>query len=431
VYIPVTLLLPEYYRWVLPGLPDPTFSEAAILPIAVVFLASALRLWKFSVMDLLVYGFALSIAVSEYQNAGFKDAQNLMFDTVASLILPYMLAKGLIEPNGLRVAFARRLSILIFGISVVSLYEFRFGRTPWQVILNQFFPGQGEGWITTFRYGFARVAGPYGHAILACLILVVGYRIQRWLEWNGKWEPRFAGVPWLNLSKARLITLGILAGIAMTLVRGPWLGAIAGGVVIAVSRAKHRKRAMSIVTGALVVIALPLAVWFYSYASVGRVSARSESQETAAYRKELIDKYLDIALERKALGWGRNTWPRVPGMPSIDNYYLLLALMHGLVAVSFLVAITVAAFVRLVRFELRYPATPAFRNALGFTLAAIYLGIAVTIATVYMGLTVVPVFAVLTGWSEGYLLTSRHSGQFVPQAVRQSASLFSFRRVVT
>jgi hypothetical protein len=430
VYIPVALLLPEYYRWVLPGLPDPTFSQAAILPITAIYLPSALQRWKFSFMDVLVCGFALSIAISEFQNAGFKEAQNLMFDTLASLVLPYVLAKGLIEPDGLRVAFARRFSILIFAVSVISLYEFRFGRTPWQIVLNPFFPGQAEGWITTFRYGFARVAGPYGHAILGCLILVIGYRIQRWLEWSGNWEPRFAGVPWLNVPKARLITLGIVAGIVMTLVRGPWIGAFAGGVVTAVSRAKDRKRAMLIVAGALVFVVVPVAVWSYSWASVGRAAAGSESQETAAYRKELIDKYLDIALERKALGWGRNTWPRVPGMPSIDNYYLLLALMHGLVAVSFLVAIMVTAFVRLIRFELRYPAVPASRSSLGFTLAAIYLGIAVTIATVYMGLTVIPVFAVITGWSEGYLLSSRRVGQSVPQAVLHPASLYSFRRVV-
>ncbi|MDQ1469016.1 MAG: hypothetical protein QOJ99_496, partial [Bryobacterales bacterium] len=59
------------------------------------------------------------------------------------------------------------------------------------------------------------------------------------------------------------------------------------------------------------------------------------------------------------------------------------------------------------------------RNSLGFTLAAIYVGIAVTIATVYMGLTVTPLFALLTGWSEGYLVC--------PEAPNP---LFSFRRVV-
>lgn len=40
----------------------------------------------------------------------------------------------------------------------------------------------------------ARIAGPYGHAILAGAILAVGCRLARWLEWTGGWEPRsFAG----------------------------------------------------------------------------------------------------------------------------------------------------------------------------------------------------------------------------------------------
>lgn len=429
VYLPVLLLLPEYYRWILPALPDPTFSQAAVLPITAVFLPSALRIWKFSLMDFLIFGFAMSVAVSEFENAGFKEAQNLMFDMVASVVLPYVLAKGLIEPNGLRVAFARRFVILIFAVSVISLYEFRFGRTPWQIFLNPFFPGQADGWITTFRYGFARVAGPYGHAILCGLILVIGYRIQRWLEWSNNWAPRFKFLPWLNVSKARLITIGILVGIAMTLVRGPWLGAFAGAIVAGIGRAQNRKRALLVVAASVVLVGIPAAAWFYSYASVGRLGAKTASQESAAYRKELLDKYVDVALRKSALGWGRNTWPKVPGMPSIDNYYLLLALMHGFVADGFLLAIIFGMFVRLIRFEMRKQAPPS-RNSLGFTLAAIYLGIAVTIATVYMGLTVTPIFAVLTGWSEGYLLNRHQTGTDAEHSKQLRSLRFGFRRVV-
>ena len=191
VYIPVLLLLPEYYRWSVPALPDPTFSQAAIIPVALAYLSRDLKKWRFSLMDFLIFGFAFLVGFSEYQNAGYKEAQNLMFDMIASVVLPYVVAKGIIEPKGLRFAFARRFVWLLFVVSVVSVFEFRIGMTPWQIVLNRFFPWQGEGWITTFRYGFARVAGPYGHAILAGLILVIGFRLQRWLEWSGAWEPRF------------------------------------------------------------------------------------------------------------------------------------------------------------------------------------------------------------------------------------------------
>jgi hypothetical protein len=48
VYLPVLLLIPDYFRWVLPGLPDPTFNEAAIIPIAGLFVLREARRWRFS-----------------------------------------------------------------------------------------------------------------------------------------------------------------------------------------------------------------------------------------------------------------------------------------------------------------------------------------------------------------------------------------------
>jgi hypothetical protein len=431
VYLPVLLLLPEYYRWVVPALPDPTFSQATILPIAAVFFLREFRHWRYSWNDGLVLAFAACIGYSEYINTGYKEAQNLMFDMVASVVLPYMMAKGLIEPKGMRVAFARRFAWLLFVVSVVSIFEFRMGMTPWQMVLNRFFPGQGEGWITTFRYGFARIAGPYGHAILAGLILVIGYRIQRWLEWTGNWEPRFKKLPWLKISKARVITLGIALGVAMTLVRGPWLGGFVGAILTAVGFAKKRKLALILVGSVVIAVGVPAASMFYAYASVGRANAKSDSQETAAYRLELIDKYINIALQKGTLGWGRNTWPKVDGMTSIDNYYLLLALMHGFVGDALLVLILLGTIFRLVRFEMQRP-PPRIRGAsFGFTLAGIFLAFGVTIATVYVGLTAMPVFALMTGWAEGYLLNTAPAAVGARVAVATVATpKFAFRRVV-
>ncbi len=431
VYLPVLFLLPDYYRWVLPALPDPTFNEAAILPIAGLFLWQFRRKWRFSLMDLLVLAFACAMGYSEFLNSGFADAQNLMFDQIAAFVFPYMLAKGLIEPNGLRVAFARRLVILLFAVSLVSVYEFRFGMTPWQLIFGRFFPGQGEGWVTTFRWGFARVAGPYGHSILAGLILIVGYRIQRWLEWSNLWEPRFRKLQNLNISKARLVTLGLLGGVIMTMVRGPWIGGIVGAGVTAIGRARNPKRALLFVAGILVVVGLPALAAFYSYASVGRANAKSVAQETAAYRKELIDKYVAIALEKSVWGWGTNGWPKVDGMPSIDNYYLLLALMHGLVALGLLLAMILVNLVRLLLHGIRYPSLGPPGSNLAFTLAGTYVVVLITIATVFMGTQVMPLFAVLTGWSEGYLLAAREtSPAYGASHELHLATEFSFGRVV-
>ncbi len=424
VYIPVLLLLPMYYRWVLPALPDPTFEQATILPIAAVFIFRQGWTWKFSLTDALILGFAASIGYSEYLNAGYNEAQNLIFDMVASVVLPYMLTKSLVEPRDQSIVFAKRIVLMFFAVSIVSVYEFRMGVTPWLLLFRHVYPSQGTEWVTTFRYGFARVAGPYGHAILAGLVLMVGFRLQRWLQWNGVWAQRIRYLEWTRLSKAWIITLGLACGIVMTMVRGPWLGGLAGAVIAAIGRTRHRKRALWAIALGFLVIGIPAASMLYSYASVGRAHAKTLSQETAAYRLELLDKYVSIALKHAYWGYGRNTWPRVPGAPSIDNYYLLLCLMHGLVAVGFFVVIILLMIVRLVFTDMRRPISCPLGSSLGFTLAAIYIVYAVALGTVYMGLQAIPVFAILTGWSEGYLITQSAAND------RAVAAGYSFHRVV-
>jgi hypothetical protein len=172
VYLPTMLLLPEYYRWNAPGLPDPTFGQAAAVGTAIAFFARGTPGFRFHAMDLLVYRFALAASISEYRASGYSDAQNLMFNMLTWMVLPYIFAKSLIEPAGNRVRFAKTLVVCLVIISAISVYEFRFGTTPWRMILDPFFPGQAR-WVTTFRWGFARVAGPYGHAILAGILIAI------------------------------------------------------------------------------------------------------------------------------------------------------------------------------------------------------------------------------------------------------------------
>lgn len=428
VYMPVLLLLPDYYRWVLPALPDPTFGEAALLPVAGAFILKEFKRWQYSFTDFLIVGLASWMSYSELLNAGFGDAQNLMFDMLGTIVLPYMLAKGIIEPQGLRIAFARRFVFLLAVVAVIGLYEFKFGATPWQMLLHGFFPWQGLGWVTTFRWGFARVAGPYGHAILAGTIMVMGYRIARWLEWSGAWEPRFKAFAEWPLSKARTFSLALFLGVFISMARGPWIAAIGGAVFTTVGRAKDPKRALVWVLALVLLLGTPAVAYLYSYASVGRAAARSESQETAAYRKELIDKYVSIAAQHALFGYGRNGWPRVEGMPSIDNYYLLLSLMHGVVALALLLAIMISMPVRLVLRALRSPVAYPRGSSLHFTLAGIYAVFGISIASVFMGTQVVPLFAILTGWSEGLLLSRNVAS--VGREVTAERPMFAFQRVV-
>jgi hypothetical protein len=170
---------------------------------------------------------------------------------------------------------------------------------------------------------------------------------------------------------------------------------------------------------------------FQAYVSVGRAGAKTEDQETAAYRKELMDKYTAIAQQKILLGWGRNTWPKVPGMVSIDNYYLQLTLMHGLVALSLFVAILVTMMVRLCLRGIKAGGGRSDEALLAFTLLGIFAAIAFSVATVYLGTALVPLFAVVTGWSEGFLQTPVGEASGAAQVRPVPVGAFRFARVVT
>lgn len=430
VYLPVLLMIPEYYRWRVPLLPKVTPSHAAILGVFVAALIRKELRWRPSLTDILMMGLVLAMSVSEYSNAGYKEAQNLTFDMLAWLFLPYLATKALVEPNGLRVLFAKRIVFLLFLVSIISVYEFRFGRTAFRMPFDPFFNGQGSGWVTTFRYGFARIAGPYGHAILAGVIMLIGYRIQKWLASNNHWEPHFRRFRF-KYSKARIISVGIIAGSVMTMCRGPWMGGVAAAIVYGVCRARNRKMAVRIAIVCLIVFGIPAVLAFRAYVSVGRAHAKSVNQETAAYRKELMDQYTDIAMQKSVIGWGRNTWPKVRGMESIDNYYLQLTLMHGLLALSLFLAIFVSMMIRLARFGARVSAHDPDGSSLAFTLLSIYALIAFSIATVYLGTQLMPLLAVVTGWAEGVLVTPMRQTSQLNRSVAVAAPLFRFERVVT
>jgi hypothetical protein len=414
IYLFTLFLLPGWCRFMAPGMPDPTFHEAAILPIVASAGLPLLRRWKVSFIDLLIFAFAAQIGYSEYANAGYKEAQNLLFDMIAAGVLPYMLARGFLVSAGDRVRFVKRIVVYLAILAVLFTFEFRFGLNPFRLVFDRFFPGQGDGWVTTFRYGLARTAGPFGHAILAGIVFLIGLHLQRWLENSGHWERRFARFHLAGLTKARTLTVLLFIGIAMTMVRGPQIGAVLAAAVCAIGSGPNPRKRARWVLLAILAVGIPAAIVGYKYASVGREAATDASQESAAYRKELMDKYVDIAKERSLLGWGRNGWPKVQGMPSIDNYYLLLSLMHGVTATALLALLILTLITKLLRNGMRAGQLKPVGSSLSFRLAGIYAGLAFAILTVYMGDSVIPIFFTLTGFAESYLQSGGDRTLYAP-----------------
>jgi hypothetical protein len=392
VYLFTVLVLPGWCRLNLPSIPKVSFDEAAILPVLFAWIVDRNRGWKFSWFDLLVFGLIATMGYSEYVNEGFPAMRNQSVDLILGSVVPYALGKC-IQAQGLTVRFARKFVWYLSLVFITTLYEARFAYSPYRLVF---------GWVTTFRYGMPRVAGPFGHAILAGLIFMIALSLQLWLADSGLWEARFKR-SFFGLKKATVLTAVMAGGLFLTFVRGPQIGMGLSLLLRWAGRGtKPKKRMLWLLAGALA-IGIPLGLWFSAYVSVSRSAVLSQSQESAVYRKELLDKYQASAIQHGALGWGINGWPKVNGMPSIDNYYLLLSLMHGFIASGLLLCMLLVMPFRLLRNGLRYAPLRPLGSSLSFTLLGIYVGILFSLATVYIGGNVLPVFYLLVGFTEGYL----------------------------
>jgi hypothetical protein len=401
VWIPVMLIVPDAFRAITPGIPDPTSSQAAMVGLLPFVLMRYLHRLRVTFMDMLVFAYAATVFYSDLIARGYADAQNLLFNMLFSVVGPYLAARLLIREENLHVQVARRIVIIMFALSVIGLFEAKMGFNPSHAIFGKFFPGQGGGWVTTFRHGLARVAGPFSHAILAGIMMVIAYRIHRWLQWGGHWEPRFSRfrLPW---DKAKVITFMLFLGCVLTVARGPWVGGLIGAMLVMVGRAKDRRKALRLALLSIVLVSVVGGFGLAQYLDIKPGQVMTMSQESALYRKELFEKYLDIAMAHAWLGWGLTTWPKVLGMPSIDNYYLLLALMHGLPAMLMLVTMMLLGAGQMV---VRGMSEPQGSSPLGFTFAGIFIAVFVSLGTVYMGEQVVPMFFFMLGWAQAWRLT--------------------------
>lgn len=398
VYLPVLLLIPDV-RMNLTG--ELSVSESAILPIAVFYLWDGWRDWQWCFTDLLVLAFALICSISEYQNTEYWVAQNLALREILAVVLPYVVAKGLIVREPMRVEFAKKIVIFAAFVATVSVYEFRMTANPFAHLVSPIFPQAN---FATFRYGFARIRGPWSHPILAGIILAVAYRLARWLDWTHNWP---GNLPFLPISKVRFCEIALLVGSVMTFSRGPWIGAAVAAVIVMLLRSRYRTYITVLAICTTFIVAIPLYGSLESYISVDLSKSSNEAQNSAAYRRILFQKYIVIAEERPVWGWGLGRdgeaqYPVVKGMESIDNHYLLMALSFGFYALGAMVLILLWMPLRLLRFGLQNarddPAT-----ILALTSMGIFLIFIISLSTAWLGAQTEPLLFLIAGTSEALL----------------------------
>ncbi|HWE53376.1 MAG TPA: O-antigen ligase family protein [Bryobacteraceae bacterium] len=431
VYLPVFLILPDYYSLPVPSVPDPTFLQTAIMPIGAGLLWSAFvkREWKFSILDFGVLAFLGWQVVCELYNSRQQEMPDLIFDLATLAVFPYMAGKTLVEQTGLRARVARGFVWAVFLVCLLSVYEFRMGVSLFRPALGPFFPGQTPQWVTQVRWGFGRIAGPYGHAISMAVFVGVAYLLHRWLIDVGQWERKFRWMGSHPLTKQRIITVGLLAGLFMTLSRGPWLGAIAGGILAEVGFSKNRPRAL--VRALLILVVGGTVLYYAGQAYLQGVSAFEgvEEQASAEYRAILINQYEDIVMQSPIFGWGRANWPKVVGMPSIDNNYLFIALGTGLTGLGIFSAMFLLCIGRIFKsgYFTRHlsPDERSFR----FAMFGILVSIAFSTATTYISAHMYPLFFFLLGWTETLVIA--RPAMALPQELAATRAVdFRMMRVV-
>ena len=432
VWIPCFLALPFAFWVNIPGLPDPNFMQAAILPILVVLLLERGARMRFGSMEALIALYVVVRVVADFTSRGYSDAQNYLFYMLSALVGPYLLGRYVIDSRRMDVATAKAFVGMFLIFFPMFVYETRAWVSPIFKLLSPLFPDAGSG--LSIRWGIARTAGTFEHPILACIMIVAVYRLHRWLCWSGEWQRPQAGAwAWLQRHARRValplqqqITIVLIVMALMTISRGPWIGAFAGAAVAMVGNFERRGRALVVVLSLMAVGALAGKLALDAYITPEEGELLSGEAQTMLYRKVMIEQYQDFLMSRPWNGWGLTTVPKIQGMESVDNAFFLMALQHGVIAVAVFVTIFVVAIVSQIRFGLR---APAGEPPLGFTFSGIYLMCFVAFATVYMGAQTEPMLFLLLGWGESVKNRAAEVGTGQATAV-PAAPASPFRRVL-
>lgn len=397
ICLPILVLLPTYFYWKVNGFPNVDFSLAVLMPLGVALVPLLGLRWKWTRSDLWMLLYILSSAAADFRFGETSLAKYRLFDVIFAALVPYMAGKLLIEQAGARFETVKRIVQILWLSCLVAIPEFVIKINLFSRIGMHIFPGQWPGWSTQLRWGFGRVAGPYGTAEIYGLILGTGLLLLLWIQ---QWST--PALPFLRphvVSSKRLVQLALLTLVTtllMTQSRGPWLGTLLALPFALAGRAKNVKRAALLVGLGIVSVAVPAYIAVDHYTSGPRVNYGTE-QETAQYRRQLLINYLPLAEQGGLWGWG-TFHPVLDGQPSIDNEFLRVFLTQGYIGVAAYMLLILEAGISLVRVgisaELRED------RHFCFTLFGIIAGWTLTLSTVYMGAQSYELFFLLAGWTQ-------------------------------
>ncbi len=395
VYLPVMLLLPMYFNCKLPNLPPLNFSEAVLLPLGMALVVKLWPHWKFTLTDLWMSIFLVSSTVFYIQVHESTIGWFNLFHNVCQALVPYLLGKLLIEHADIRVATVRRIVSLSAACAIISTIEYVFGRNPFVSVWGHFFPDQPATWDTQFRWGFGRVAGPYGQSELAGIMFLTALVLAVWVGYSYPWREKFLGLQHPFRKRTILLTI-LLVTLFTTQARGPWLGCLLALPIAMLGRTRNLRR------NALLLLLCCTTAGAMVYAKGSQYTethtvAKTDEQQTAQYRRQLLDSYVPVAKAGGPWGWGEH-FPIESAAASIDNEYLFVWLVQGWVGLASFILIAGDTLVRLILAIAR--STGKRDRFFALSLFGIFAGILLTIGTVFLAQQPYQLFFLLVGWSQ-------------------------------
>lgn len=400
LYLPFLLLLPMSFRADLIGLPDTTPAETVITITAICFIFGGMRGYVFSFMDIVLVSYGTFYVLSEiYSEANTIFVNRVFMDVFMQMIFPYILAKTYVGLGREEVRFSKRFVLLVFIISLTLPYEIRMMINPIKQLLSKIyvFPPDIE---LVIRYGLKRFEGVYTHAILAGIIFSCSLLLNTWITKNNLWkkihDPILKYYPYI-------ISLFLFTCVIFTFARAPLYSLILSlSLVYAGFTTDKLKSWIFAIAGSLIATGIVYQLVSPYFAENLTVTGGSEDWNTFTYRIELFNNYSPYVSIHPILGWGFKGYPTINGYPSIDNYYLLMALENGLVCVFLFISMIVMSVAMLMKRG--FMMKDKYEKSLRFVLAGILLMILLVIATVYLGDQTQNLLFLVLGWSQGLMI---------------------------
>lgn len=430
VYLPCLFLVPIYITKGLGGflISDTTLTLFLLAGVGILRWHSSIR---FTFLDLCVCLFAFSAFYADAHVHALNVAFYSFLQNVASCFLPYWVARTLIEQTGSRKEFAKSLVFCLAIVGFLSLYEYKMERNLFDEMVGKI-TGQDSAWGRQTRWGFARIAGPYGHAITAGMMFSTGVLLQLWLFGTKSWDSSKALRYFRTSRRGKVITWAVCLGLFMTQSRGPWIGFSFGLIIASIGFAKDRRRAATFAIIGLIVAVSVTSVVLSKYTSEHAYTGSGDDldQQNAAYRANLLNVYGPLVAQGGFWGWGsptvvfRGVYGWVAGQTSIDNEYILLAMQQGYFGVGLLILMLAAAIYRMIRL------CATLRNRQDILFAYCLLGsllaLAFSISTVALQDPMIQVAFLMLGWTQSVRPTGNENEALAPANV---TSRFQFKRV--